>query len=93
MIDNLLIVVHAFTGHMLTLLSVDEILLLRYVNLSTNFRDLPFRVEMAPFHLKYMNSALLAFTWRPMLSAAYSRLCSWDSAWSGVFARIARLSA
>ena len=38
MIDSLLIVVHVFTMRMLTSLSVDEILLPRYVNLSTNIR-------------------------------------------------------
>ena len=41
MIDNLLIAVHAFPMHMFTLLSVDEIMLMRYVNCSTNFRGLP----------------------------------------------------
>ena len=40
MINNLSIVVYAFPMHMLTLLSVDEIWLLRYVNWSTNFRGL-----------------------------------------------------
>ena len=54
MIDNLSIVVHAFTEHMLTSLSIEEILLPRYVNLSTNLRELPFRVEIAPSHLKHM---------------------------------------
>ena len=37
MIDNLLIAAHTFARHMLTSLSVDEILLLRYVGLSSNF--------------------------------------------------------
>ena len=37
MIDNLLITVHAFAKDMLTSLSVDEILLPGYVNLSSNF--------------------------------------------------------
>ena len=57
MIDNLFIVVHTFTRHMLTSLSVNEILLPKYVNLSNNFRGLPLKVEMAP-HLKHMNSVL-----------------------------------
>ena len=35
-IANLLIAVHAFVRHILTSLSVDETLLLRYVNFSTN---------------------------------------------------------
>ena len=40
-IDNLSIAVHTFAKRTLVSLSVDEILLLRYVNFSTNFRDLP----------------------------------------------------
>ena len=44
-IDSLSIVVYAFTKRILILLSVDETL---YLNLSTNFRELPFRVEIAP---------------------------------------------
>ena len=50
---NLLILVHTFDRSMLTS-SVDEILLLRYVNLSTFFRSPILRVEMAPPHLKHM---------------------------------------
>ena len=46
-INNLSIEVCVFTRHMLTLLSVDEILLPRYVNWFTNFRGLPLKVEMA----------------------------------------------
>ena len=48
MIDNLLISVQIFFMRMLTSLSVDEILLPRYVNWSTNFRGLLFNDEMAP---------------------------------------------
>ena len=47
MIDNLSITVHAFPMSMLTWLSVEEILLPRYLNLSTNFRGVSFNVEMA----------------------------------------------
>ena len=47
-IDSLSIAVYGFVRCILTSLSVDPTLLLRYVNLSTNFRELPFRVEMAP---------------------------------------------
>ena len=63
---------------MLTSLSVDEILLPRYGNLSTNY----FRsaiVERALSHLKRKDSVLFAFTWRP--PAACSGLCGRDSAW------------
>ena len=54
MIDNLSIIFHAFNRCMLISISVDEILLPRYVNLSTTFRGLPLRVEMAPPHLKHV---------------------------------------
>ena len=64
MINNLLKTVHAITRHILTSLSVDEILLPRCVNLSTNFRGLPLNVEMASSHLKHINSVLFTFTWR-----------------------------
>ena len=43
--DNLSIVVHASLMHMLTSLSVDEILLPRYMNWTTNFRSLPFNED------------------------------------------------
>ena len=58
---NLSKAVLALPMHMLTLLSVDEILLLGYVNWSTNFRGLLFHEEMAPFGLKRMNSVLSDF--------------------------------
>ena len=48
-----------FARHLLMSLSVDEMLLLRYINLSTNFREQPFRVEMPPSWLKHMNSFCL----------------------------------
>ena len=47
--DNLSIAVHTFTKRMLTSLSVDEILLPRYANLSNDFSGLPLKVEMASF--------------------------------------------
>ena len=56
MVDNLSIAVYAFPMRSLASLSVDEILLLRYVNWSTNFRGLPLKVETAPSCLKHMNS-------------------------------------
>ena len=52
MVDNLSIVVYALPIHMLTSLSVDEILLPRYMNCSTNFRGLQFN-EMVPSWLKH----------------------------------------
>ena len=61
--------------------------------MSTNFKGQPFRVEMASSRLKHMYSVLSAFTWRIMLPAGCSRLCSRDSAWVGVFIRNAVSSA
>ena len=40
-----------------------------YVNLSTNFEDLPLNVEMTPSRLKHINSILFVFTLRPMPAA------------------------
>ena len=45
-INNLSIEFHADTIRMFTSLSVDEMLLLRYVNWSTNFRGWPLRVDI-----------------------------------------------
>ena len=56
MINNLSTAIHIFPIHILTSLSVDEILLLRYMNWGTNFRGLLFKVEMAPSCLNHMNS-------------------------------------
>ena len=55
MIDNMSIAPHTFVRCMLTTLSINEILLPRYVNQSTNFRDLLFKVEKVPSCLKEMN--------------------------------------
>ena len=49
MTDSLSIAVHTFASHTLTSFSVDEMLLSRYVNLSTSFREPPFNVEMSHF--------------------------------------------
>ena len=91
-IDNLWIAFHAFARCMLTSFSVDEMLLPRYVNWSTNFRGLLHRVEMASSCLKHMNSVLFTFMLHLMPLTAFSRLCSGDSVWVGVFARSARSS-
>ena len=58
--------------HMLTSHSVEEILLPRYVNRSTNFSDLPFDAEIAPSCLKLINSVLSEFIWKVMPLAACS---------------------
>ena len=54
MIDNLSIGFNASARRMLISLLIDEIWLLRYVFLSTDFRGLSLRVEMVPFRLKYL---------------------------------------
>ena len=42
---NLLIAIHAFVSRVSISVSVDDTLLLRSVNLSTSFRELPFSVD------------------------------------------------
>ena len=49
MTDNILIAIHAFASHVLMSFSVDETLLLRSMNLSSNFREPPFSVEVSSF--------------------------------------------
>ena len=49
MIDILSIAVYAFANHMLMSFSVDEKLAPWYVNLSTNFIEPTFSMEMSPF--------------------------------------------
>ena len=67
MIDNQSIEIHAFSRCILMLLSVDEMLLTRYVDLSNNFRESPFRVEISTFfNKKQMYSILSVTTWRPI---------------------------
>ena len=75
-IDNLSMAVHGFARHILMSLSVDEMLLPRYMKVSTNFREPPFRGKMSPSWLKHLHFILSAFTWRPLPPAACSRLCS-----------------
>ena len=56
-VDNQSIAVHALPMSVLILLSVDEILLPRYMNLSTSFRGLPFNNKMEPSWLKHADSS------------------------------------
>ena len=83
LIDNLPRAIHAFFMHVYIFL-VDEVLLLRYVNWSTNFIGL-----MASSCLKHMNSVISEFMQKPMPLAD----CSRHLACAGVFARNARSSA
>ena len=68
-IDYLSTVVHDFGRRMLTLLSVDEILLTRNVNCSTCFRGLPHKVEITP-SLKHMDMNLRSSRVQWLLSIA-----------------------
>ena len=60
-INNLSVVFHDFARRLLTSFSVDMILLLRYENWSTNFRDLQLTVNVAPFCLKHIYAVLFLF--------------------------------
>ena len=80
-IDNLSIAVHTFVSRVSMSFSVDETLLPKYVNLSTSFREVPLSREMSPVWVKHIYSVLCALTWRPMLAATRSKLCSSVSAW------------
>ena len=61
--NNLSTAVQAFFHiHTMTLLSVDKILLPRYMNRHTNFRGLLLKVEMASSYSKHMSFVLSAFT-------------------------------
>ena len=79
MIDNVLIAFCTFIRLMLTTFSVDEILLLRYVN-------------MATFCSKHIYLVLSAVTQRTKPPVTRSRLCSRDLAVAGVFVRCSRSS-
>ena len=59
MIDNLSIAVHTFAKGILVSLLVNATMLPRHVNLSTNFRGPPLRVDVASSHLKHRYSHCL----------------------------------
>ena len=75
----------------LTLTSVDEILLPKYMKWSTKFRGLQFNEEMAPSCLKHELLCDFIKTLIPL--GACSRLYSRGSVWVGVFVISARSSA
>ena len=72
MINSLSTALHAVHRRMLTSLSVDMILLPRYVNYSSYFRGLPLKLVMARSCFKHMNSVLFAFMSISMLPATFS---------------------
>ena len=84
MIGNLSVADHEFASRIFISLLVDKMWLPWYVNLFHSFRETPFRTEMSRFQSKHMYSVLFTLTWR-----IFSR----HSAWVGVFARSAILSA
>ena len=53
MINHLSIAVHEFISHLLMLFSVNQTLLPRLLNLSSNFREVPLNVEM-PFFICFL---------------------------------------
>ena len=59
-----------FCVRILTFISLDELLLLKYINWYTNFWRM--RVSGDVFFWKYMYSILFAFTYRPMHTASCS---------------------
>ena len=92
-IDSLSIAFHAFARCISTSLSVDDILLPRYVNWFTDFRGLPLRLEIAPFCLKYMKSVCF-HPHRDQCFLLFAQdYCSRDSVWAGVFVRSTQTSA
>ena len=78
MIKYLLIPVHVFTSRILMSFSVHEMLLLLYMNLSTDFREnyFSFLLKTHALHLVCIHMET---------NATCSRLCNRDLAWVGVF--------
>ena len=68
MIDNLLIALYTFASHILMSFSVNT-LIPRYVNLSTNFREPAFSVEMSPFFIKAHVFCFVCIDMKARLSA------------------------
>ena len=87
MINRQLIAFDTFTRHILTWFSGNGLLLQRYMKWSTNFRRLPCRVNLAPFCLKHHVLCFICILVRPMLPAAWFRLCNKASTWAGAFMR------
>ena len=58
MTDNLSVAVVAFASRMFMSVLVGETLVTRSVNISTNFKEPPFSVEMSPFWFKHMYSVI-----------------------------------
>ena len=93
LVVNLSIAIHAIPMCMLTSLSIDKILLRKYVNWSTHFRGLSFIEEMVLCGLNHMNYVLSKFKQWPMPPSACSKLCCKDSDWAGLSAKSSKSSA
>ena len=78
-IDNVFIAIYAFPIRIFSSISVNEILLPRYVKWLASFIGLPFHMEISPFCLKHMDSVVFKFASKPMLLATCNRLCNRDS--------------
>ena len=80
-INNLSILVYAYTRTVLTSLSVDKILLPRYVKKSTKFTGLLHRMEMAVFCLEliycFISIHVEANAFHCLLKAMQKGFCSW----------------
>ena len=76
-IDNLPIAAHAFARRILTTLSVDETLLPKYVNLSTNFTKPPFGVESALNNYCFKWIILRTTALSKVLSMSFQKSGSW----------------
>ena len=76
MIDKQSTAFYVFARCMLISLSVDEMLLPKYVNLFTKNRGWPLRVAMLPFCKNYIYSVLFSFTWKPKPPVVCSKICS-----------------
>ena len=61
MIDNLSAVIHVFSMCMFTSFSQDEMLLLKFVNGSIDFRGLVGKVEVTSSSLKYGNCLICSY--------------------------------
>ena len=89
-VDDLSIAVHILLMRILTLLSVDVILLPGWITRSTNFKGLTFSEELVPSWLKH---ELYRIWVHEVHASCCYMLWNRNSAWTGVLARSARSSA
>ena len=92
MVDKLLKAVHVLPICILISISVDEILLPKYINRSTNSIFLSFNKEIAQSWIKRMKFVLFEFMGKQISLAVCFRLCCRDSVWAVAFAITAKSS-